>query len=59
MPSDLYRFMDKPSASAAVKVNGQAVPMTLAKGYVTIDRAWKAGDVVDINRSEPAFRSTI
>jgi DUF1680 family protein len=49
VPGDLYRFMDKPAASAAVEVNGQAVPMTLDKGYVTIDRSWKAGDVVDIS----------
>jgi DUF1680 family protein len=49
VPSDLYRFMDKPNAAATVKVNGQAVPMTLERGYVTIARAWKAGDVVDVN----------
>ena len=28
----------------SVKVNGKAVPMQLTKGYVTIDRTWKAGD---------------
>ena len=31
-----------------VKVNGQAAPETKAGSYVTIQRAWKAGDVVEV-----------
>jgi hypothetical protein len=31
-----------------VKVNGQAAPDTMAGSYVTLKRAWKAGDVVEV-----------
>ena len=49
VPSDLYRFMDKPDAAPTMKVNGANVPLTLDKGYVTVDRTWKAGDVIELN----------
>ena len=56
VPSDLYRFLDSNTSNATVKVNGTAVPMTITKGYVTIDRSWKAGDIVDINIPMPVRR---
>ena len=56
VPSDLYRFMDPADAPATLKVNGTSVPMTLDKGYVTIDRPWKAGDVVELNLPMPVRR---
>ena len=59
VPSDLYRFLDAGEAKASpydVKVNGQAVPLTLDKGYVPITRTWKAGDVIDINIPMPVRR---
>jgi hypothetical protein len=56
VPSDLYRFMDKTGEPAVVKVNGTAVPMTLAKGYVTVNREWKAGDVIDVSIPMPVRR---
>jgi DUF1680 family protein len=56
VPSDLYRFVDGTGAAATVAVNGQSVPMTLDKGYVTIDRTWSAGDNVAINLPMPVRR---
>jgi DUF1680 family protein len=56
VPSDLYRFLDKPSEPATVKVNGRPVNMTLDKGYVTINRTWRPGDVVDVNLPMPVRR---
>jgi uncharacterized protein len=41
---------------AAVKVNGDAVPRALDKGYVTIDRTWQAGDVIEIDLPMPVRR---
>ena len=32
-----------------IKVNGEAVKAKANKGYVTVDRTWKKGDVVEIN----------
>ncbi len=56
VPSDLYRFADRVVDAPTVKVNGKAVAMQLNKGYVTIDRAWNAGDRVDINLPMPVRR---
>src|SRR5687768_8509450 len=56
VPSDLYKFMDKETEQPVVKVNGAAVPMTLTKGYVTINREWKAGDVIDLSLPMPVRR---
>ena len=43
VPSDLYRFLDRAAASPTITVNGRPVPMTLDKGYVTINRMWQRG----------------
>ncbi|MEO5894834.1 MAG: glycoside hydrolase family 127 protein [Vicinamibacterales bacterium] len=56
VPSDLYKFIDANTSAATVTVNGSAVPMTIAKGYVTVYRSWKAGDLVDINIPMPVRR---
>jgi uncharacterized protein len=58
VPSDLYRFADKSTAHATIKVNGKpvTVPATLANGYVSLTRAWKAGDVIDLHLPMPVRR---
>jgi DUF1680 family protein len=56
VPSNLYTFVDKSADAATVKVNGQTVSMTLDKGYVTIDRSWKAGDVIEMTLPMPVRR---
>jgi len=56
VPSDLYRFIDNGVAAASVAVNRQNVPMTLDRGYVTIDRTWSPGDTVAINLPMPVRR---
>jgi DUF1680 family protein len=56
VPSDLYRYADAPAPVPAVKVAGRAVPLTLKNGYVTIDRLWHAGDVIDVTLPMPVRR---
>jgi len=56
IPSDLYRFMDKDDSAATIKVNAQDVPMTLEKGYVVIERAWKPGDTIELTLPMPVRR---
>lgn len=56
VPSDLYRFMNASTDAATLKVNGRTVPLKLDKGYVTIDRSWKAGDTVELNLPMPVRR---
>src|SRR5688572_6362559 len=48
VPGDLYRFMDTAAPAPLISVNGSRLPMTVDKGYVTIDREWTAGDVIDL-----------
>src|SRR6185436_15338719 len=56
LPGDLYRFEDASSDPVTLKVNGQSVPVAPEKGYARIDRAWKAGDVVDLSLPMPIRR---
>lgn len=48
VPGDLYKYIDKKSPGYVVKVNGQPVKSELEKGYFTISRDWKKGDVVEV-----------
>jgi len=56
VPSDLYRFAKAVNEPVTLSVNGQAVPMGLDKGYVTLSREWKSGDVIDLNLPMPIRR---
>ena len=56
VPSDLYTFLDKNAPEATITVNGAKVPLTIEKGYVSINRSWKAGDVVQLNLPMPVRR---
>ena len=49
VPSDLYTFADQKQSTWSVKVNGEEVKADLQQGYCTINRDWKAGDVVDLS----------
>jgi DUF1680 family protein len=56
VPGSLYRFMDKSSTQPTLKVNGRDVPMTIANGYVAINRTWQTGDVIELNLPMPVRR---
>ncbi|RHJ84411.1 glycoside hydrolase family 127 protein [Parabacteroides sp. AM08-6] len=49
LPSDLYSFADRKQLGYSVKVNGNSVENVLNKGYLSISRQWKKGDVVEIH----------
>jgi DUF1680 family protein len=50
VPGTLYRYVDSPDTRAAFRVNGTSVDAPIgADGYVSLDRAWKDGDLVDID----------
>ncbi len=55
-PSDLYQFADKINDPVVLKVNGQPTPIKLDKGYATLDRSWKPGDVIELNLPMPVRR---
>lgn len=54
--SDLYRFVDQSTAAATIAVNGHAVPIVLHKGYVDLNRTWRAGDTIVLNLPMPVRR---
>ena len=57
VPSDLYvQTVPGSLSDFSVKVNGTVVPFTPVKGYCSIDRAWKKGDVVEVSMNMPVRR---
>jgi len=57
VPSDLYTQTCAGSLTdASIAVNGTTVPLKLDQGYVTIDRAWREGDVVTLAFAMPVRR---
>jgi uncharacterized protein len=56
VPSDLYRFTDKAAEAVVLKVNGKSTPINLNKGYVSVTRKWKRGDVLELNLPMPVRR---
>jgi hypothetical protein len=55
-PSDLYRFVDQVSEPVTLKVNGKPVPLKIEKGYVSLRRNWKKGDVITLTLPMPVRR---
>jgi DUF1680 family protein len=56
VPGDLYRFDGTADAPVTLKVNGEPVAVEITAGYATLDRRWKAGDVVELNLPMPVRR---
>ena len=48
-PGNLYSFEKQGTSKYTVSVNGKPVESVIDKGYVTIDREWKKGDVVELS----------
>lgn len=57
VPGDLYRFADRILEPAVIKVNGKVMaPMSLEKGYMSLTRVWKRGDVIELALPMPVRR---
>jgi hypothetical protein len=56
VPSELYRFADRSDEKVTLRVNGQAAPLSLEKGYARLERSWRAGDVVELGLPMPVRR---
>jgi DUF1680 family protein len=57
VPGDLYHFAPPGSRPVTLAVNGEAVDATPGKdGYVSLDRTWKAGDLVELDLPMPVHR---
>ncbi|HWA09577.1 MAG TPA: glycoside hydrolase family 127 protein [Opitutaceae bacterium] len=53
VPSDLYRYDDAAVPAWTLRVAGAAVTAQPEKGYVSITREWRAGDVVELGLPMP------
>jgi len=56
VPSDLYRFADTAAEPVRLEINGAAVDAAPVKGYVSLSRTWRAGDVVRLSLPMPVRR---
>ncbi|NLE34464.1 MAG: hypothetical protein GX622_05130 [Bacteroidales bacterium] len=48
MPGDLYHYMSKLKGESIVLVNGEEVNARHVNGYISINREWRDGDVVEL-----------
>ena len=48
VPSALYRYDEAASPTSTLRVNGQAVSAAFLDGYAVTERAWRAGDSVEL-----------
>jgi hypothetical protein len=57
LPGGLYAFADgAPNALPTVTLNGLQVSLQLDCGYVTLDREWQNGDVIELDLPMPVRR---
>ena len=53
VPSDLYRFNSESTEMFWVERNGKQQPAVVEKGYITLSKHWKTGDVITLNLPMP------
>ena len=53
VPGALYRYVDTANEAVSLTVNGEDASLQLEKGFVAIDRQWKAGDRVQLKLPMP------
>ena len=56
VPGDLYTFSDEARQPVTLKVNGKSVRVVCHNGYVSINRGWRKGDVVQLELPMPVRR---
>ncbi len=56
MPGNLYRYLDVHDESIELAVNGAPVTAGIEMGYVTLERTWRDGDIVDLKLPMPIRR---
>jgi DUF1680 family protein len=56
VPSDLYRFQDSVNEPVTLKINGKPEPLKIEKGYASLNRNWKRGDVIELAMPMPVRR---
>ncbi|MGO9587467.1 MAG: glycoside hydrolase family 127 protein [Limisphaerales bacterium] len=49
VPGGLYKFSDSVNEPVILTVNDEDMPVRPDQGYVSLDRAWKSGDVIELD----------
>jgi DUF1680 family protein len=55
-PGGLYRFLDEVDDAVTLKVNGKLVPLNIDRGFASLNRIWKQGDVIELSLPMPIRR---
>ena len=53
VPGELYSYADANASKVVAKVNGKRVRTEVVDGYMPVQRAWKAGDKVELTMPMP------
>ncbi|MBB4080751.1 hypothetical protein GGR28_003386 [Lewinella aquimaris] len=53
MPGGLYQYARQLNDAPTIRLNGELLDLTPADGYFTIDRAWRAGDRIELDFPMP------
>ena len=56
VPGDTYRYLDSSSDKITLSVNGLPATYKMLNGYAVIKKAWKKGDIVELNMPMPVHR---
>ena len=56
VPSDLYRYLDRPDAPVTLRVNGEPVAVESNQGFAVVRRNWRSGDTVELDLPLPVRR---
>lgn len=53
VPGELYHFIGSEPSGWQLFVNGKAIKAEVVKGFVSLERAWKKGDIVELKLPMP------
>ena len=56
VPSDLYRYLEEKSEKVVIRVNGEPAAFSQEKGFASLHRTWRKGDVIDVDFPMPVRR---
>ncbi len=56
MPGDLYRYLDETDDDVTLEINGEPVEAPIEQGYLSIERRWEKGDVIELDFPMPVRR---
>ena len=53
IPGNLYEYQNKQPAGISLTVNKKVINAAIQNGYITLERNWKNGDIIDVNLDMP------